>query len=200
MISLYSVLGVQESASDVEIESAYSSLSQDLRACGLSKGSRGYDQAQKCLEAVEKAHKTLITPKLRKLYSEQRTEYLKSEKIGDTRPRLGQLCVASGMISMDQLREAVDEQVKSGMPLGEVLQGKKFISAAELDGLLLGQQMIDIPSAVAEPMAVRLISLGLISEDMGLIAQMEHRAQALPISVIVARHGWIEPEILAIIA
>jgi hypothetical protein len=103
------------------------------------------------------------------------------------------------MISMEQLTEAVESQIKSGMPLGEVLQEKRFISAAELDGLLLGQEIIDVPSAVTEPTAVRLISLGLLTEDMGLIAQMEHRSQAVPLSDVVVRHNWVDPKILKII-
>jgi len=199
MISQFSVLGLQENAEAADIQAAYSALVTELTSAVFKSGTAAHEQAVKCLEAIEGAHKTLITPELRSKYQEQRSEFLKGEKRGDTRPRLGQLCVASGMISMDQLREAVDDQVKKGMPLGEVLQEKKFISAAELDGLLLGQEMIDIPSAVTEPMAVRLISLGLLSEDMGLIAQMEHRAQAIPIGDIVARHGWVEPEILQIL-
>jgi hypothetical protein len=34
---------------------------------------------------------------------------------------------------------------------------------------------------------------------MGLIAQMEHRAQAIPIPDIVARHGWVDAEILKLV-
>lgn len=199
MISLFSVLGLQENAPATEVEAAYKLLLSELTSSKFVKGTNADEQAQKCLAAVEKAHDTLVNPALRAQFIEERSEYLKGEKRGDTRPRLGQLCVASGMISMNQLREAVQEQVKTGMPLGEVLQDKRFISAAELDGLLLGQEMIDVPSAVTEPMAVRLISLGLLSEDMGLIAQMEHRAQARSIADIVTRHQWVDPQVLKVI-
>lgn len=199
MISLYSVLGLEENAPAADVTAAHARLVEALKTAAFAKGTAAFDQSAKCLQAIENAFQTLTTPELRRLYSEQRQEYLKGEKRGDTRPRLGQLCVASGMISMEQLREAVDAQVKNGMPLGEVLQDKKFISQAELDGLLLGQEMIDVPCAVTDPAAVRLISLGLLTEDMGLIAQMEHRAQAIPINDIVARHGWVEAEILKLV-
>jgi len=199
VISLYSVLGLEENAPTVDVTAAHSRLLEAIKKSVFAKDSAGAEQASKCLQAIENAYQTLITPELRRLYSDQRQEYLKGEKRGDTRPRLGQLCVASGMISMEQLREAVDSQVKNGLPLGEVLQEKKFISQAELDGLLLGQEMIDVPCAVTEPAAVRLISLGLLSEDMGLIAQMEHRSQAIPITDIVARHGWVDLEILKLV-
>ncbi len=199
MISLFSVLGLQENAALDDVEAAYKSLCAELKAPGIEQGTKAHDQAKICLQAIEKAHSTLTSSALRAKYTEQRSEYLKGEKRGDTRPRIGQLCVASGMISMEQLTEAVESQIKSGMPLGEVLQEKRFISAAELDGLLLGQEIIDVPSAVTEPTAVRLISLGLLTEDMGLIAQMEHRSQAVPLSDVVVRHNWVDPKILKII-
>ena len=104
--------------------------------------------------------------------------------------------MASGMITIDQLTEAVKSQLASGLQLGEVLQQKQFISQAELDGLLLGQQMIDTPSAVTEQEAARLISLGLITEDMGLIVQMQARTLGTSTRELVARHSWVDKLVL----
>jgi len=195
LISLYAVLGLEESASTTQVEAAYEHLLQALSPDKF-KSDRARSQADKARVAIDKAHATLIRPELRQLYEKQRSEYLKGEKQGDSRPRLGQLCVASGMISMEQLREAVDTQVKTGMPLGEVLQDKQFISQAELDGLLLGQEMIDAPSAVTDPLGMRLVSLGLVSEDMVLIVQMEQRTQSKSSGELFVRHGWVDAELL----
>lgn len=195
LISLYAVLGLEESAPTSEVEAAYKRLLQVLSPDKFKPGP-ARTQAEKAQVAIDKAHATLIQPELRQLYEQQRQEYLKGEKQGDTRPRLGQLCVASGMISMDQLKEAVDAQVKTGMPLGEVLQDKQFISQAELDGLLLGQEMIDAPSAVTDPLGMRLVSLGMVSEDMVLIVQMEKRTQGKSTDELFVRHGWIDAEVL----
>jgi len=189
------VLGLEESASTTQVEAAYEHLLQALSPDKF-KSDRARSQADKARVAIDKAHATLIRPELRQLYEKQRSEYLKGEKQGDSRPRLGQLCVASGMISMEQLREAVDTQVKTGMPLGEVLQDKQFISQAELDGLLLGQEMIDAPSAVTDPLGMRLVSLGLVSEDMVLIVQMEQRTQSKSSGELFVRHGWVDAELL----
>jgi len=195
LISLYAVLGLEESAPTPEVEAAYKRLLQVLSPDKFKPGPARM-QAEKAQVAIDKAHATLIQPELRQLYEQQRQEYLKGEKQGDSRPRLGQLCVASGMISMDQLKEAVDAQVKTGMPLGEVLQDKQFISQAELDGLLLGQEMIDAPSAVTDPLGMRLVSLSLVSEDMVLIVQMEKRTQGKSTDELFVRHGWIDAEVL----
>ncbi len=195
MISLYAVLGLEESAPTAQVEAAYKRLLQVLSPDKFKAGP-ARTQAEKAQLAIDKAHATLIQPELRQLYEQQRLEYLKGEKQGDSRPRLGQLCVASGMISMDQLKEAVNAQVKTGMPLGEVLQEKQFISQAELDGLLLGQEMIDAPSAVTDPLGMRLVSLALVSEDMVLIVQMEKRTQGKSTDELFVRHGWIDAEVL----
>jgi hypothetical protein len=72
----------------------------------------------------------------------------------------------------------------------------QFITQHELDGLLLGQQMIDTPSGVTDPIALRLVSLGLITEDMALIAQMESKSTGLAIKEVMSRHGWVEASIL----
>jgi hypothetical protein len=195
LISLYAVLGLEENAPTAQVEAAYKRLLQVLSPDKFKAGP-ARAQAEKAHVSIDKAHATLIQPELRQLYEQQRLEYLKGEKQGDSRPRLGQLCVASGMISMDQLKEAVDAQVKTGMPLGEVLQDKQFISQAELDGLLLGQEMIDAPSAVTDPLGMRLVSLALVSEDMVLIVQMEKRTQGKSTDELFVRHGWIDSEVL----
>lgn len=112
-----------------------------------------------------------------------------------THPRLGQICVASGLISMEQLSEAVEEQISSGIPLGEVLQDKQFLSPIQLEGLLLGQEMIDVPSQCTDPDGRRLIALELVTEDMVLIVQMEQKSLNQPLVSLLERRGWINEKL-----
>jgi hypothetical protein len=177
------------------VDDAYARLKEALVLDKFKPGA-SRSQAGKAFTAVAQAYNTLSKAELRELYEKQREEYLKGEKKGDSRPRLGQLCVASGMISMEQLREAVDHQLKMGMQLGEVLQEKQFISQAELDGLLLGQEMIDAPSAVTDPLGLQLSSIGLVTEDMVLIVQMEQRSQGRSADELFVRHGWVDADVL----
>ena len=99
-------MGLEENASSADVTAAHKRLVESLKSTSFEKGTPAAAQIAKCLQAIDNAFNTLTTPELRRLYAEQRQEYLKGEKRGDTRPRLGQLCVASGMISMEQLREA----------------------------------------------------------------------------------------------
>jgi predicted nuclease with TOPRIM domain len=195
LISLYTVLGLRENASDEEIEAAYRKLKTNLDSQSIQMDERLREQAEKCLQSIENAHQILNDVEQRRSYLRQK-ESDRVAEITETHPRLGQLCVASGMITIDQLTEAVKSQLTSGLQLGEVLQQKQFISQAELDGLLLGQQMIDTPSAVTEPEAARLISLGLITEDMGLIVQMLARTQGTSTRELVARQSWVDKLVL----
>jgi predicted nuclease with TOPRIM domain len=195
LISLYTVLGLKENAVDEEIEAAYKQLKSNLDSQGIQTNEKLRQQAEKCLQSIEHAHQTLKDVELKRSYLRQK-ESDREADITETHPRLGQLCVASGMITIEQLTEAVKSQLASGLQLGEVLQQKQFISQAELDGLLLGQQMIDTPSSVTEQEAARLISLGLITEDMGLIVQMQARTQGTSTRELVARHSWVDKLVL----
>jgi hypothetical protein len=192
--TLFLLLGLPESASVEAAKSAYKTLMADLDEKHFAKKSAASEQSAKCRQALEAAYKKATE----KGFSHADQEHvLATEGAGQqTRPRLGQLCVASGMISMEQLQEAVEAQVKSRLPLGEILQAKRFISQAELDGLLLGQEIIDVPSACTDPFGKRLILLDLATEEMILIAQMEQKAMGASVGELVARHGWVAPEIL----
>jgi hypothetical protein len=194
VFSLYAVFGLAENSSEQAVEHSYNFLKKKLEAAG-GDNPVAEKQKAKVLLVLEKSYKVLKNPAAKKAYQNQR-DTASTEVISDTHPRLGQLCVTSGIITVEQLAEAVDSQIQSGMALGEVLQDMQFITQHELDGLLMGQQLIDSPSAVTDPTAMRLVSLGLISEDMGLIAQMESKSTSRAIKEIMSRHGWVDPSIL----
>lgn len=189
MHSPYVVLDLEDSATDSDIEKSYNTLSQRLSR-GSFKSDAAREQAEKCLKAINEAYNTLKegdAVKGRGSSSDTGSE--------STHPRLGQLCVATGIISMQQLEEAVQEQLKSGLPLGEVLENKQFLSRAQLEGLLLGQGLIDVDGEKNDPVAQRLIALNLATLDMVLIAQMELKWQEITLKDVFIRHGWLSEEV-----
>jgi hypothetical protein len=187
---ILSLLNLPEGASKDAVKQAHSALRQKLDAKNFATGSKAAIQATTCRSALDKCYKRFDQNK-----ADDEKE-ISTSGAAEIRPRLGQLCVTSGMISMEQLQEAVEAQVTENLPLGEVLQKKQFISQAELDGLLLGQQIIDVPSACKDPAGIRLVLFDLVTEEMVLIAQMEQKAQSKPIGELMARHGWIDPAVL----
>lgn len=150
------------------------------------------------MKAVEDAFATICDTNKLNEYKNLKTDDGTAK--GTTHPRLGQLCVASGIISVEQLEEAVKAQFDTGKPLGEILEDKQFLSHAELEGLLLGQDLIDIDSNYSDPEAQRLIGLRLASEDMVLVAQMEKKVRDVPIHNIFVDRGWLEAEVASALA
>ncbi len=73
---------------------------------------------------------------------------------------LGQTLIAQGVISEDQLRIALLEQMKSNKPVGQLLVSLGFITEATLRDALgetLGKQSIDLLRATIDPAALRLV-------------------------------------------
>ncbi|MBX9693394.1 MAG: hypothetical protein K2Z81_13485, partial [Cyanobacteria bacterium] len=178
-----------------EAEKAYKNLTARLSIPNLPK--KAANQAHRCLIALKDAWSLLQNHSRTNEYRRARDEDQRTVSLDyKTRPRLGQLCVASGMISMEQLQEAVEVHMETGTPLGEILEEKQFISGAELEGLLLGQDLIDVDNECTDPVGLRLITLNLAIPDMVLIAQMEMRVTEATMMETFLKYRWIEPEIV----
>jgi general secretion pathway protein E/type IV pilus assembly protein PilB len=73
---------------------------------------------------------------------------------------LGQILIAEGILSEDQLRIALLEQMKSNLPIGKLLVALGFVSEATLRDALsesLGKQSIDLSNAIVDPQAIKLV-------------------------------------------
>jgi type II secretory ATPase GspE/PulE/Tfp pilus assembly ATPase PilB-like protein len=73
---------------------------------------------------------------------------------------IGQLLIAKGVISEDQLRIATQEQAKSPQPLGRLLVRLGFLSEATIRDVLsenLGQESVDLANVIVDSAAVSMI-------------------------------------------
>ena len=78
---------------------------------------------------------------------------------GHHRP-LGQILMTKGILSEDQLRIALLEQMKSNQPIGKLLISLGFVSETTLREALsesLGRQSIDLSNAIVDPQALKLV-------------------------------------------
>jgi general secretion pathway protein E/type IV pilus assembly protein PilB len=76
------------------------------------------------------------------------------------RQPIGQVLIAQGVISEDQLRIALLEQMKTNQPVGRLLVSLGFVSEATLRDALgesLGQKAVDLARATVDPQALRLV-------------------------------------------
>ena len=73
---------------------------------------------------------------------------------------LGQILISEGILSEDQLRIALLEQMKQNQPIGKWLVSLGFVTEATLRQALsenLGKQSIDLSHAVVDPQALKLV-------------------------------------------
>ena len=199
MYSLYTVLGLDEDASEDRIEATYKRLRDRLNPSHFASGSLGRVQAEQCLLSIENAYRTLSNPTARAKYIEDWKRDFKESEEGEVQPKLGQLCVAAGIITLEELEKAVESQTSLDLPLGQILQEKQLISQAELDGLLLGQQLITLPADLPHKMGQRLMALGLVTEDMVRIALIEQRTFDRKLEDLLVAHGWLDAEVLKLL-
>lgn len=162
-------------------------------------------KAHRLIERLERLREVLSDAKLERaieLLSQSLKGERKAEEVSkaqgeklNKRLRLGQLCLASGMISLEQLAEAMALQNTSDIPLGEILLAKQWISQEELDGLLIAQDLITGEEECTDQEALSLLALGLITEEAIAIGLLEKRISGNSLKEVLARQGWLQSEI-----
>ena len=79
--------------------------------------------------------------------------------VAQRRP-LGQILISEGILSEDQLRIALLEQMKCNQPIGKLLVSLGFVTEATLRQALsesLGKQSVDLSNAIIDPSALALV-------------------------------------------
>ncbi|MDE2441805.1 MAG: Flp pilus assembly complex ATPase component TadA [Betaproteobacteria bacterium] len=102
---------------------------------------------------------------------------------------LGQILISEGILSEDQLRIALLEQMKLNQPIGKLLVSLGFVTEATLRQALsesLGKQSIDLRNAVVDPQALKLVPRDLAKRHhlLPLDYDQQNRRLALAISDI----------------
>ncbi len=100
--------------------------------------------------------------------------------------QLGQVLIARGILSEDQLRIALLEQMKLNQPLGKLLVALGFVSEATLRDALsesLGKQGIDLSTAITDPAALALVPRELAKRHHLLPLDYDEIQQRLTIAI-----------------
>ena len=101
--------------------------------------------------------------------------------------QLGQILIAKGILSEDQLRIALLEQMKSNQPVGKLLVSLGFVSEATLRDALsesLGKQSIDLSNAIIDPSALKLVPRELAKRHH--LLPLDYDAEHLRLTVAIA--------------
>ncbi|WP_153111482.1 GspE/PulE family protein [Propionivibrio limicola] len=103
--------------------------------------------------------------------------------------QLGQVLIAKGILSEDQLRIALLEHSKSGLPVGKLLVALGFVTETTLRDALsesLGKQSIDLTAAIIDPAALSLVPHDLAKRHrlLPLDYDSEHKRLTLAVADI----------------
>ncbi|MCL2525142.1 MAG: Flp pilus assembly complex ATPase component TadA [Betaproteobacteria bacterium] len=102
------------------------------------------------------------------------------------RPPLGQILISEGILSEDQLRIALLEQMKQNQPIGKLLVSLGFVTEATLRQALsesLGKQSIDLSHAVVDPLALKMVPRELAKRYHLLPLDYDQRRQRLTLAI-----------------
>ncbi|MDD2741042.1 MAG: GspE/PulE family protein [Rhodocyclaceae bacterium] len=99
---------------------------------------------------------------------------------------LGQILISEGILSEDQLRIALLEQMKSNQPIGKLLVSLGFVSEATLREALsesLGKQSIDLSKAIIDPQALKLVPRDMAKRYHLLPLDFDNANQRLTLAI-----------------
>ncbi|HLA36120.1 MAG TPA: ATPase, T2SS/T4P/T4SS family [Rhodocyclaceae bacterium] len=99
---------------------------------------------------------------------------------------IGQILITQGVISEDQLRIALLEQMKSNQPVGKLLVSLGFVSEATLRDALgesLGQRSVDLAKSIVDPEALMLAPREVAKRHNFLALSYARAEQRLTIAI-----------------
>jgi general secretion pathway protein E/type IV pilus assembly protein PilB len=99
---------------------------------------------------------------------------------------LGQILISEGILSEDQLRIALLEQMKNNQPIGKLLVSLGFVTEATLRQALsesLGKQSIDLSHAVVDPVALKLVPRDIAKRYHLLPLDYDHANRRLTLAI-----------------
>ncbi len=100
--------------------------------------------------------------------------------------QIGQVLIAKGILSEDQLRIALLEQMKTNQPVGKLLVALGFVTETTLRDALsesLGKQSIDLSNAIIDPSALALVPRELAKRHNMLPLDYDEEHQRLTIAI-----------------
>ncbi len=189
------ILGLNEDADLAAIDAAFTRLCQQLTP-SEEMSSKAREQAAFALTRIREAHTKLQDGRFRESHKAELKDAGEPFSPDQLKPFLGHVCVAAGIISYQDLMDAVSKQTDIDLPLGQILQERRLLSQTELDGMLMGQKLYGAPARPLETTAKRLLALGLITVDMVKIALIDQRTSMAALDELICKRGWVENSVL----
>ncbi|MBI4532367.1 MAG: hypothetical protein HY711_00350, partial [Candidatus Melainabacteria bacterium] len=166
MSNIYLLLGIEEGASLTEIKRSYARLTESLNSQDICCPCTVMKQVQIARQRLSESFEQLKDPEIRKAYEskfEGTGEDSSNHQDGYCRPKIGQMLVAAGLITLETLDTTLEIQHNTKtnhIPLGELLVAAGYISTEQLNYYLRQQKLLILPPDHPDRWGQRLIELG----------------------------------------
>lgn len=112
---------------------------------------------------------------------------------------LGEILVEAGIISREQLDDALMAQCRTQppLPLGRILVSRKLITWEQLAYFLKLQDLIQLSPTAPQRMTRQFVELGLVSRAELEMAEVDCETTGCSLGHILIRRGWIKASVIS---
>ena len=198
--NIYLLLGLPEGTPWSEVKVAYAKFMENL--CHENE-----DRDNQHMSSIEEARRHLVESWQHMENAEVRracgfTENSKAQTAAYaeptcTRPKLGQLLVASGLLTLAELDSVLEIQQNTHnehVKLGTILVAAGYIDEQQLSYYLRMQEVLQLPADHPQRWGQRLLELGMITEDQLKVALIEQKTTGCTLREAFINRSWLTAE------
>lgn len=185
----YCILGLKRDSGVNQLKETYGRLLEALNEANFVHCPQAWVQAGQAVLEIENAYERIISNELEEPQDESAPFW----------PKLGQMLVAAGKLTLAELQDITQEQEISGKRFGRILIERSLLTETELEVFLVSQGTIKLPDNALYQFVQRLIGLGIVPEDMAYAAMIEHCSSGRSVGDILVERGWLSEDILCVL-
>ena len=178
------------------VEDAFARLAANLKITNFPGDPETAEKSTRAMAKIREAYTALKDADFRLTHAEKVKAEGEPFTPDQLKPFLGHVCVAAGIISYQDLMDAVSKQTDIDLPLGQILQDRGLLSQTELDGMLMGQKLYGAPNRPIELIVKRLLALGMVNMDMVKIALIDQRTSMDSLDELLCKRGWLSKNLV----
>ncbi len=112
---------------------------------------------------------------------------------------LGEILVEAGIISREQLDDALMAQCRTQppLPLGRILVSRKLITWEQLAYFLKLQDLLQLSPTAPQRMTRQFVELGLVSRAELEMAEVDCETTGCSLGHILIRRGWVKASVIS---
>ncbi len=188
---IHLMLGLSDSSSLLEVKKAYAQMLKALYSTDLAKSKVGLQRLKDVRQRIQTA-----LDHLTQLHQVASSDTNVPQWV---RPKLGQMLVASGLLTLEQLDAALEIQRNTKSHhifIGEILVGSGYITNKQLAHYLKHQELLRLPPDHQERWGQRLVQLGLVTDDQLKVALIDQHNKGVTLREAMINRGWLTADVL----